>query len=79
MQLLVSRSHNWLAYPQLWFAQVEAQFNTWNVTNEHTKFDYAVASLAQEFSVEVCGLILAIRSECLLHSEGLAHQTHGRV
>lgn len=50
----------WLADPQLWFTQMEAQFNTRNVTNECTKLDYVVASLAPEFSVEVRDLILAL-------------------
>ena len=50
----------WPADPHLWFAQMEAQFNMRNVTNECTKLDYVVASLAPEFSVEVRYLILAL-------------------
>lgn len=49
----------WPTDPDLWFAQVEAQFACKRITSQRSRFDHVVSSLSPEFAAEVRDLLLS--------------------
>ena len=48
----------WPNNPEVWFARIEAQFNTKGITQDGTKFDYLVSSLDNSTASEVEATLL---------------------
>lgn len=49
----------WPDDPEVWFAQVEAQFANANITSDATKFNYVIGNLEHQYSKQVRDIFLA--------------------
>ena len=74
----------WPNDPLVWFAQVEAQFHTRNITSQPTKFAYIVSSLQPEIAQEIRDILLhppvdrpydTLKSELIKRTSASEHRT----
>lgn len=49
----------WPHDPVVWFSQAESQFRIRGITQQQTKFDYVVTSIAPEYAVEIRDLLMS--------------------
>ena len=47
----------WTAWPEVWFAQAEAQFNLWGISASDAKYFHVLAALDQETATCLLDLI----------------------
>ena len=48
----------WTKSPAVWFARIEAQFNTKNISQDQTKYDYVVSALDANTAEEIQHILL---------------------
>ena len=49
----------WTTSPEVWFARVEAQFGTKNITQDQTRYDYVVSALVFKTAEEVQDVLVS--------------------
>lgn len=49
----------WTKSPSVWFARIEAQFSTRNITQDRTKYDYVVSALDANTAEEIQHILLS--------------------
>lgn len=65
----------WPTAPAVWFAQVEAQFATWQITQQCPCFIYVIVALSPDIATEVHVLVLHSSSTPTTLKEQLVKRT----
>ena len=78
----------WPADPAVWFAQVEVQFATRQITQQRTRFDYVIAALSPDVAIEVRDLVLhppeeqaydKLKEQLIKHTEASEQRRHQQL